>query len=102
MNRNIPDSTNDDESRGSESSARWSREALEQWLVERLATELKVKRNEIDREAHLATYNLDSLTAITLVGELEELLNRSLSPSLFYEHATIKELSRFLASGKAA
>jgi myxalamid-type polyketide synthase MxaB len=47
-------------------------------------------------------YGLDSLAAVTLSGDLEQYLNRSLSPTLVYEHATIEELAAFLASDQKA
>ncbi len=51
---------------------------------------------EIDVNTPIAAYNLDSLAAVTLVGELETFLECSLSPALFYEHSTIRALARFL------
>jgi phthiocerol/phenolphthiocerol synthesis type-I polyketide synthase C len=76
-----------------------NRQDIEEWLVERLSERLKVPPGEIDVTVNLARYNLDSMAAVTVVGELEEWLGRSLSPTLFYEHSCIRAVADHLAGG---
>jgi acyl carrier protein len=73
---------------------------IERWIVERLARELELDPAEIDRTVPVDRYGLDSRTAASLSGELEDWLGRRLSPALLWEYPTIEQLVRHLtASG---
>lgn len=65
------------------------REALESWLIERLASELGMPEDEVDLREGLAAYGLDSVAATGLVQDLERLLGRPVSPTLFWELPTL-------------
>ncbi len=70
---------------------------LRAWLVARIAATLRVDPAAIDDRAPLADLGLSSTDAVTLSGELEELLGRDLSPTLVYEHPSIAALADHLA-----
>ncbi len=70
---------------------------IEQWLVERIARELGVPEDEIDTRRPFASYNVDSLLAAELSGELETKLELSFAPTLLFEQPTIERLARHLA-----
>lgn len=72
-------------------------EEIRGWLVTRIATTLRVDSSAIDDRAAFDSYGLSSSDAVTLSGDLEELLGRELSPTLVYEYPSIAALSRFLA-----
>jgi acyl carrier protein len=74
---------------------------IEAWLVDRVASKLRVSANALDPREPLARYGLDSLAAVQLAGELEQWLGRPLSPVLVYDHPTIAALARFLAGDQA-
>jgi acyl carrier protein len=74
-----------------------SEESLRQWLVERLARQVKVPPDEIDTSKSFEAYGLDSMVAVQVSGSLEKIVERRLSPGLLYEHQTIDDLSRYLA-----
>jgi len=74
-----------------------SAETIQAWLVSRLARELRVEPHEIDSRDPFSYYGLDSRTAVTLSGELEDWLGRRLSPTLLWDYPTIEALARYLA-----
>ena len=57
---------------------------------------------EIDSGEPLDSFGLSSREAIVLSGDLEDWLDRRLSPTLFYEYPTIKALASHLAAGVGA
>ncbi|HEX8112639.1 MAG TPA: beta-ketoacyl synthase N-terminal-like domain-containing protein, partial [Kofleriaceae bacterium] len=70
---------------------------IEAWLVRHLAERLDVSCDAIDPCEPFASHGLTSREAVVLSGELEEWLERTLSPTLVWEHPTIRDLARFLA-----
>jgi myxalamid-type polyketide synthase MxaB len=79
-----------------------SAEEISAWLIAQIAERLSVPASEIDVTQPFDRYGLDSLAAVTLSGDLEQYLNRSLSPTLVYEHSTIAELAAFLVADAPA
>ncbi|MEO8110497.1 MAG: SDR family NAD(P)-dependent oxidoreductase [Ginsengibacter sp.] len=73
------------------------RKEIQGWLINYLAELLQQTPASIDILEPFANYGLSSLNAVTLSGELEELLDRRLSPTLAYEYPNISALSRHLA-----
>ena len=49
-------------------------EAIQNWLIDRLAQSLKIEPHEIDIHKDFSEYGLDSVEAINLSGELEGFL----------------------------
>jgi acyl carrier protein len=74
---------------------------IEALLVRRLAEALRIEPSSMDVDAPLASYGIDSLTAITLTGELEEWLGRQVSPTLVWDHPTIRAIAVHLSSSAA-
>jgi len=68
-----------------------------QWLVNRLAERLDLDPTHINVDKPIAEYGLDSLTAISLSGELQEWLGRPLPVTFLYDHPTIAALSQYLS-----
>jgi acyl-CoA synthetase (AMP-forming)/AMP-acid ligase II/acyl carrier protein len=71
--------------------------AIQRWMVNWLATALKVAPASLDVRLSFADYGLDSLTAVELAEALATTLGVSLSPTLVYEYPTIEALSVYLA-----
>lgn len=69
---------------------------IETWLVGRLATCLDAAIDEIDPDAPFDSYGLDSAEAVGLSGELEDWLQRRVSPTLLYDYPTIAALAEHL------
>ncbi|WP_405668154.1 SDR family NAD(P)-dependent oxidoreductase [Streptomyces sp. NBC_01166] len=64
------------------------------YLVDFLATELRVPAERIDADDALEHYGIDSILAMNLTNRLERVFG-SLSKTLFYEHQSISALSGY-------
>jgi acyl carrier protein len=71
--------------------------AIESWLTARLAEELREAEENLDPEARLAGYGLDSMTAVVLTGDLEEWLGLELPSTLVWDYPTIRQLASHLS-----
>lgn len=69
---------------------------LEQFLRERIAQQLEKPVDSVGLDEEFALLGLNSVHAVSLTGELEDRLGRSLEPSLVYEYPTIRQLSQYL------
>ncbi|CAN7275524.1 acyl carrier protein [Trinickia sp. LjRoot230] len=74
---------------------------IEQWLAQRLATEMALSVESIDPSKPFLDYGVDSASAVGIVADLEDRLGRPLDPNLFYEYPSIEDLAAYLASGPA-
>jgi amino acid adenylation domain-containing protein len=72
-------------------------ESIQTWLLTQLSERLKIAPSEIDIQKPLARYGLDSITAVSLSGELEIWLECSLSPTIVYDYSSIQAISQYLA-----
>jgi acyl carrier protein len=75
---------------------------IEAWLTQRLADELELDPEEIDRDVPVDRYGLDSRTAASLSGELEDWLGRRIEATVMWEHPTIEQLSLHLTEADSA
>jgi natural product biosynthesis luciferase-like monooxygenase protein len=74
-----------------------SLEAIEAWLLAKIAEHLQILPVEINIRQPLAQYGLNSLAAVRISGELQEWLGREFSPTLLYDYPTVEGLARHLA-----
>ena len=79
-----------------------AREAIVEWLLDRLARELGVPRASIAVDAPFEEYGLDSVQAVTIAGELGARLERELSDALLYDYATVAKVADHLAGARTA
>ena len=70
---------------------------IEKWLVARIARHFDIPPHEVNCHDPFVSYGLDSAAAVSLSGELEEWLGRSLSPTLVYDYPSIIQLAQHLA-----
>ena len=70
---------------------------ISQWIKVYLSEFLEVQPDEVDENCEFERFGLNSSTAVSLVGDLEEWLEIELSPSLFFEYNTIAQVSGHLA-----
>ena len=73
-------------------------EEIERWIVDWLARELKTQPDKIRVDEEFVNLGLSSRKAVLLSGALEDWLGRELDPSAAWDHPTIAELAKFLAS----
>jgi acyl carrier protein len=67
-------------------------EEIKKWLVEKIAEESDLQPETISTTAPFETFNLDSLSMITLSYDLEKILNKELDPTFFWQHNSIDKL----------
>ncbi len=79
-----------------------TREAIETWLIDWIAREIGMPRAEVDTGKSLLNYSLSSVTAMMLVGDLEEWLGLTLPPTLAWDYPSIAEIAGFLVGQLAA
>jgi acyl carrier protein len=72
-------------------------EALQMWLIKQLAEQLSHDPSTIKVSEPLTRYGLDSIDAVTLVGDLEDWLDMKLPDTLFWDYPTIAKASQYLA-----
>ncbi|MGK7875558.1 MAG: beta-ketoacyl synthase N-terminal-like domain-containing protein [Xenococcaceae cyanobacterium] len=73
-------------------------EGIQNWLIAKAAEVLKVKPIEIDILEPLASYGLDSLQAVNIAAQLENFLERKITPTIVYDYPNIASLSRYLGN----
>lgn len=73
------------------------REKLQNWFVTRLAELLEVDPDEVEVDIPFDRYGLDSSAAIGLTGELSELLEIEIEPTLLYDYPTVEALTNYLS-----
>ncbi|GAB7187042.1 hypothetical protein ATKI12_6873 [Kitasatospora sp. Ki12] len=73
-----------------------SSEAVQSWLVGRIAHFLKVPASQIDPDVPLADYGLESVYAFALAGEIEDTLGLSVEPTLVWDVDTVTALTAHL------
>jgi 3-oxoacyl-(acyl-carrier-protein) synthase/acyl carrier protein len=72
-------------------------ETIQSWLVTRIAAMLELDPATIDPRQPFTYYGLGSVQAVSLTGDLEVFLDRTLSPTLAWDYPTIELLANYLA-----
>jgi acyl carrier protein len=73
-----------------------SRETIEDWLTRWIAKELGMPPGDIEADKSLLNYSLSSVTAMMLVGDLEEWLHLTLPPTLVWDYPSIAAIADYL------
>jgi acyl carrier protein len=77
-------------------------DSLRAVLVDMLARELRMPASSVSTDKPLTQYGLDSMAAVAVSGDLEELLDVELPSTLLWDCPTIEHLASFLACMLAA
>jgi acyl carrier protein len=75
---------------------------LAEWIACWLSRELKMARAAISPDQAFFQYGMDSVHAMMLVGDLEGLLERRLSPTLAWSFPTVEKMASHLAEAALA
>ncbi len=75
---------------------------IEQALTGLISTQLKIARDELERDAPLSEFGFDSITLTGFGNVLNQKYGLSLSPTIFYEYSTIAALAGYLARAHQA
>jgi acyl carrier protein len=73
-----------------------SKESIMQWMIQWIAKEMGLPTEEIETEKSLLNYSLSSVTAMMLVGDLEEWLGLTLPPTLVWDYPSIAAIADYL------
>jgi acyl carrier protein len=79
-----------------------SYDSIRDWIVRWMANELNLEPVQIEAEKSFLAHGMDSMSAMMLVGDLEGLTGRRLPPTLAWDHPSVAELARHLASEGAS
>jgi len=69
---------------------------LSSWLVKKLSTINDLNESEIRLDKPVANYGLDSLHALAIAGELEDMLDVEIPSTMLWEYPTIEKMTLFL------
>ena len=69
---------------------------LKNWLVQKIAEESDLQPEAINTNAPIESFNLDSLSMITLSYDLETALGKEIDPTVFWQHNTIDKLAEVI------
>lgn len=72
-----------------------SKEEIQTFIVNNLADMLGMKASEIASDANFDKLGVSSSSAIGLIGELEDFLDRDIAPSVLYENNTVNALATY-------
>ena len=81
---------------GGGSSPQPAEDAIRAWLIDKLASRLQLPIDKINPSAPFFDSGLTSLDAVELCEELEQWLERPLSPTLIFSYPTVNSLSKRL------
>ena len=70
---------------------------VENWLKAQLAEQLSLEAESIKATEPLTRYGLDSIDAVTMVGDIEDVIDEELPSTLFWDYPTIAKSAQFLA-----
>jgi acyl carrier protein len=78
--------------------SRMSQENIETWLIEHVAKRVRLDRRRVNPREPFNTFGIDSVAAVSLIGEMEDWIGHELSPTLMYDYPTIIELAKHLST----
>ncbi len=78
------------------------RSEIEARIIKAIAAHTGTPADGIDSEAVFADLGIASRDVMVLLGDLQAMVGRQLSPQIFWDHVTIRALSTYLASPEAA
>lgn len=71
---------------------------IQGWLVKRVADYTERAPHQVDPAIPLAELGLDSASAVTLCGEIEDRWSLDVDPTLVFDYPTIADIAGYLAA----
>lgn len=75
-----------------------SPEAIQVWLLDRVAYYLECAPADIDKSAQLTELGLDSVYALNLCGDVEDHFRLVVEPTMAWDHPTVEAITAYLAA----
>jgi acyl carrier protein len=79
-----------------------TRRPIQRWLTTRLGSYLAVPETTIDPSLPLAEMGVDSVHAISLVGDVEAHFDIDVDPTLVFDYPTVSHIAEFITTAVAA
>jgi polyketide synthase 13 len=73
------------------------KENIINWLKSKVAEEAGIPEQEVSETATFESFQLDSLSLVSLSYELEQLTGKTMEPTVFWEYNTIDKLSDWVS-----
>jgi acyl carrier protein len=74
---------------------------VKEWLVGYIAHLLEFDRSEVRTNVSLSRFGLDSMSAVSLTGDLGQWLDREVDPRVLFKQKTIDALADYVAQNHA-
>jgi acyl carrier protein len=75
---------------------------IRQWLIERIAYYLEKPADDIDPSVPLAESGIDSVSATSLCGDVEERFDINADPTMVFDYPTVADIAGFIWSETSA
>lgn len=69
---------------------------LTNWFKKQIAFETGLKESEINLDVDIQTYNMDSLSLVSIAHDLETYIGIPVDPTIFDEFKTINEIVKWI------
>jgi acyl carrier protein len=79
-----------------------TRRPIQRWLTTRLGSYLAVPETAIDPLVPLAEMGVDSVHAISLVGDVEAHFDIDVEPTLIFDYPTLSHIAEFIGAAVGA
>jgi acyl carrier protein len=70
---------------------------IEQFITSKLRDTFEINIESFDKSQTFEAYGIDSISAVRMVGELEDLMDMELSSTLLWEYNSIEKLTAYLS-----
>ena len=74
---------------------------IKAWLTERVAHYLERPVDEVDENQPLAEAGISSVSAMELVGEVEDRFEINVDPTMVFDYPTVTEIAAFISEETA-
>lgn len=74
---------------------------IQRWLVTRLGSYLALPETAIDPRVPLAEMGVDSVHALSLVGDVEAHFDIDVDPTLIFDYPTLSHIAEFISGAVA-
>lgn len=78
----------------------YNQENMQDIIINLIVNKTELDSDKIEIDKTFASYDIDSVLALEISGELEELLEVKINPIVLFEYPTIESLAKYLVELK--